>query len=232
MIKEKELNINELDLLVFLKKHPVPVLETTLLREFFPNKKSSFKELDFDTVQMHFILYHHLHKLAYNLHESNYLLYINYIYIYLLKKPGFEYCPHFNEATISFCLSEKENDDIYCKYHLEKHIKLTSEQFLKPSGVEGYYLDINNFSSLKDEYPELINRAKKIKKFIISSRKIDECYDIFGLRYGASFDKIQMQYKSLAKKYHPDVNSSKSAYQKFQSITEAYNLLKSFLMSD
>ena len=51
-------------------------------------------------------------------------------------------------------------------------------------------------------------------------------YETLGLSKGASADDIKKAYRSLAKKYHPDMNpGNKEAEQKFKEINEAYGVL-------
>ncbi|MBT0878499.1 J domain-containing protein [Campylobacter sp. RM12642] len=50
-------------------------------------------------------------------------------------------------------------------------------------------------------------------------------YDILGVKKDASTDTIKKAYRSLARKYHPDVNKDKGAEEKFKEITEAYEVL-------
>jgi len=51
-------------------------------------------------------------------------------------------------------------------------------------------------------------------------------YEVLGLSKGASDDDIKKAYRSLAKKYHPDVNpDDKNAEEKFKEINEAYSVL-------
>lgn len=51
-------------------------------------------------------------------------------------------------------------------------------------------------------------------------------YEVLGLKKGASKDEITKAYRTLAKKYHPDINKSPDAPQKFEEIQEAYDVLK------
>ena len=51
-------------------------------------------------------------------------------------------------------------------------------------------------------------------------------YEVLGLSKGASDDDIKKAYRTLAKKYHPDVNpDDKNAEEKFKEINEAYSVL-------
>ena len=50
-------------------------------------------------------------------------------------------------------------------------------------------------------------------------------YSILGVGKGASEDEIKSAYRRLAKKYHPDLNKTEEAANKFKEINEAYEVL-------
>jgi molecular chaperone DnaJ len=50
-------------------------------------------------------------------------------------------------------------------------------------------------------------------------------YEVLGLKKGASDDEIKKAYRTLAKKYHPDVSSEPNAEAKFKEVQEAYDTL-------
>lgn len=56
-----------------------------------------------------------------------------------------------------------------------------------------------------------------------------EYYQVLGLEKGASLEEIKDAYRKLAKKYHPDVNTTGKSYEpnsdKFRQIAEAYAVL-------
>ncbi len=51
-------------------------------------------------------------------------------------------------------------------------------------------------------------------------------YDVLGARREATQSEIQKRYRSLAKKYHPDVSKEPDAEARFKEIGEAYEVLK------
>jgi len=50
-------------------------------------------------------------------------------------------------------------------------------------------------------------------------------YEILGVPRGASNDDIKAAFRKLARQYHPDVNKSSDAEEKFKEINEAYGVL-------
>ncbi len=48
-------------------------------------------------------------------------------------------------------------------------------------------------------------------------------YEVLGLTPGASIEEVKKAYRRLARKYHPDLNPSPEAREKFEEITKAYN---------
>ncbi|QPG73380.1 hypothetical protein FOA43_000690 [Brettanomyces nanus] len=58
-----------------------------------------------------------------------------------------------------------------------------------------------------------------------SSALLDNPYKVLGVEKNASSSQIKKAYYKLAKKYHPDVNNSSDAEEKFHSLQEAYDIL-------
>lgn len=50
-------------------------------------------------------------------------------------------------------------------------------------------------------------------------------YKVLGVSKDATADEIKKAYRKLARKYHPDVNKTKDAEEKFKDISEAYDVL-------
>lgn len=57
--------------------------------------------------------------------------------------------------------------------------------------------------------------------------KKHDYYKILKLPKNSSIEEIKKRYKELAKIYHPDLNPSKDAEEKFKEINEAYNKILS-----
>ena len=55
--------------------------------------------------------------------------------------------------------------------------------------------------------------------------KYKDYYEILGVNRSASDSEIKSSYRKLARKYHPDVNKTKEAEEKFKDINEAYEVL-------
>jgi hypothetical protein len=55
--------------------------------------------------------------------------------------------------------------------------------------------------------------------------RIRESFNLFELPVNATKSNIKKKYKTLAKLWHPDLNNSKEAAQKFKKLNDAYNIL-------
>jgi curved DNA-binding protein len=56
--------------------------------------------------------------------------------------------------------------------------------------------------------------------------KYQDYYETLGVPRNATQEQIQAAYRKLARKYHPDINKSSDAEEKFKGIGEAYEVLR------
>ena len=59
----------------------------------------------------------------------------------------------------------------------------------------------------------------------MATRQIKDYYTILGISPAATLDEIRLAYRRLARIYHPDVNTSPGADERFREVNEAYEVL-------
>lgn len=55
---------------------------------------------------------------------------------------------------------------------------------------------------------------------------ISKCYEVLGLKPGASIKEIKEAYRNLALRYHPDKDSTEGNKERFVTISDAYQILR------
>lgn len=158
----------------------------------------------------------------------SFLEYSNYILCEYLKDYGnylignTDVFRRFNEYSKMFYKKqEKERRERQRKEEQEWEKKF-SDFFTFGQG--GYYQNYNsqdyyqNYNS--NSYNSYTNPYMDFKK------KFEKCCDILEFTsYDVDFYKVKLQYRKLAKKYHPDLNPDKDTTAKFQEINSAFEFL-------
>ena len=83
-------------------------------------------------------------------------------------------------------------------------------------------------NALKDENKKsMLNNSLNYMKQIKFDHKDIKAFSILEISVGLKWEKIQKKFKSLVKKFHPDMNSGNKKYEeKLKLITLAYTQLK------
>ena len=83
-------------------------------------------------------------------------------------------------------------------------------------------------NALKDEFDKskLKSQLNHMSQFKFDHNDV-KAFDILGVSVGLKWEKIQDKFKTLVKKFHPDMNSGNKKYEeKLKLITLAYTQLK------
>ena len=83
-------------------------------------------------------------------------------------------------------------------------------------------------NALKDENNKsMFNNSQEYIKKLKFDHKDIKAFSILEISVGLKWEKIQKKFKSLVKKFHPDMNSGNKKYEeKLKLITLAYTQLK------
>ena len=67
---------------------------------------------------------------------------------------------------------------------------------------------------------------------LASTINLNKCYQLLGIRHGASLDELKTSYRSLARQWHPDLNPGNiEAPQHFIALNQAYQILRARISS-
>ena len=56
-------------------------------------------------------------------------------------------------------------------------------------------------------------------------QRFSKAYEVLGLEGGADRDEVKRAFRKLAFKYHPDLNASPKAHEKFLNVQKAYEII-------
>ena len=89
-----------------------------------------------------------------------------------------------------------------------------------------------DFESAEDLLRQILDKDKfkseynHMRQFKFNNKDI-KAFEILGVSVGLKWQKIQEKFKSLVKKFHPDINAGNKKYEeKLKLITLAYTQLK------
>ncbi|MGC8647814.1 MAG: DnaJ domain-containing protein [Candidatus Micrarchaeia archaeon] len=94
-------------------------------------------------------------------------------------------------------------------------------------------MEINFFKSLQrlrtkrfiEEYGKVVKEFEDAKKRLSISDERRKYFKVLGISPGSSQREIKEAYRSMMKRYHPDVNKSKDALIIAEKVNEAYQML-------
>ncbi len=220
------------NLLAYLKAHSQPVPETHLLREFLPGAREALAAgFSLELFRYHFILYHSLYLLTEELEQSDsqYLLYIKTINVYLLQKPAPGYCRYFDESKPRFCGVKTGQAEQYCSFHRKMSDRHREAGTLGDAGMREYYLDLDNMNSADEQTLKMWERG--IFRYAASYKETERSLEILGLPADYSLRRLKDRYRYLSKQHHPDTAGSgervtvEKPAKDFGEIQHAYEVL-------
>jgi hypothetical protein len=201
------------ELLYFLSDRPSPILETELLKYFFPEVSLDFNQFDF--FKAHFLLHHHLYLLKDELAmKQENLLFIQLSSIYLFKYPQGGLCRYFFNDSKNFCLNSTY-DNSYCPTHNNHNSEL------KPDGLRSYYLNIKNLEDMEENDWQRMNRSMNFLTH--NTQEISQSLEILGVSMDVTLERLKKRYRYLSHKYHPDKQGNSND---FYRIKQSYLCLK------
>lgn len=209
----------------YLLDREMPVVETDLLRAFFPESAAVLSGgVSLELFRYHFRLYHALYRLEQKLLHSDYLLCIKHIWIYLLKLPGGGKCRYFDEESVQFCRGSVKTGSSFCAIHTYKEEKLKNAGVIGSQHIRAFYLDMSNIETITEE--NLHKMQQGLLHYLFSYKEIEDALRIMGLPRDFSLQKLKARYRYLSKKHHPD--TSRGCERSFKEITRSYAALLRF----
>jgi len=91
------------------------------------------------------------------------------------------------------------------------------DEFFRNAGYGGYYTGQGqNYNGSSNQSTSTSYGFKD---------QYENACDTLGVKYNADKYEVKLQYRKMAKKYHPDLNKEEGAKEKFQQINAAYEFL-------
>lgn len=132
-------------------------------------------------------------------------------------------------------------------YRIAVGMKMTSVDFRSIGATvdpgfdfQRYYNAYNGFSNSREDYNSGYSRSNSNSNYGYSgyadsndkSASLDWAYNVLGIESTATDEEVRKAYRSMAKKYHPDLVNDmgeevvKTATEKFKKVNEAYDAIK------
>ncbi len=210
--------------LEYLKNSPGAVNETVLLKRFCADTESDTglsEGISVDLYKKHFILYHHLYRLAQELEGSPWYLHIRLVNIALIRRPEKGFCQFFDEDRGFFCPAEAGKGKNYCPRHEEEMQSLGREGILGAVSMASYYLNTENYRSM--DAGKLDRMTRGVFYYAANQEEIERARRVMGLSADFTKERIRRRYLYLSKQTHPDRLEGERG--SFQDLQEAYQIL-------
>lgn len=205
----------------FLMSQQKPCWESEVLTELLP-ELNLVSGPAIEMYRCHFVLFHQLYRLADELYVAGHYLHVHFMGLHLVKFPENQYCRHYLDDAGEFCRELVFSQETrQCKFHHER---------ISPNSIDClsdryFYLDWENFFAVNEDTAEsFISGAWNL---LCNYEDLKECYKILGLPENSDLKLVKLHFRSLAKKFHPDLNPD--FHQEFSRINSAYRRLIGYL---
>ncbi len=207
----------------FLQERGEPVHETELLRRFRPEQadESLGGGISLDLYRAHFVLYHHLYRLAGELEGTPWFLHIRSVKVALLRRPAEGRCQFFHEERGVFCEAPAAGTGLYCGRHQREIREHGEAGTVGAVSMASYYLDPENYRSMDEGKLERMTRG--VFYYAANQEEIEQAREQMGLSADFSPERLRRRYLYLSKLAHPDRNGGDNA--PFQELQKSYRIL-------
>lgn len=180
----------------------------------------------------HFLLYHHLYKLAEELEKggSDYFLYIKTINVYLFRKPTAGHCTYFDEIKPGFCGIKIDTGSRSCAYHGRQRTDQIETGTVSDADARGFYLDMKNMEEMDKQKLQMWQNG--VFTYAASHEEIERSLKLLNLPPDYTIARLKNRYRYLSKRYHPDTadlaaasDSNPTVSVDFKEIHQAYQTL-------
>lgn len=185
------------------------VVETDLLREFFPGDHA----VGLDLFQKHFLLYRRLWLFDDELRLSTgHRLWIRGIRSTLLEPPPDGRCGWLDPESGQYCLAICPPAGL-CPRH--------GAGVPTTNGTKAYYLDFRNLEGMTEE--GLQDLMDGFFRWMGRPEEVREAFRTLGLDEGADAATIKARWRRLSQEHHPDKGGDPGLYQR---LSAAWTVLK------